>query len=40
MINRINFLGKEEQKFLKKILKSREDAEKMQNIKTGKIGNL
>ena len=40
MIARVNFLSKEEQRFLRKILKVRENAEKMDQIKSEKINSL
>ena len=37
MINRVNYLAKEEQKFLKKIEKTKIDAERRASIKEEKI---
>ena len=39
-MNRVNYLQKEEQKVLKKILRARDDVEKQQKMKTEKINNL
>lgn len=40
MLSRVNYLAKEEQKFLKKILHSRDLAEKKQKNKNDKISHL
>ena len=40
MINRLNYLAKEEQRFLKKILSARESAEKRSQLKNDKILDL
>ena len=40
MKNRVNYLAKEEQKFLKKIVKQRDEAEKRQQLKTERISHL
>ena len=40
MKNRVNYLAKEEQKYLKKILISRDEADKKQMIKHDKIQSL
>ena len=37
---RVSYLAKEEQKFMKKIEKTRDDAVRLQKIKTDKISNL
>ena len=40
MLSRVNYLAKEENKFIKKIEKTRDDALRLQVIKRGKIGEL
>ncbi len=40
MLSRVNYLAKEEQKFMKKIEKTRDDAVKMQQVKQSKISDL
>lgn len=37
MLSRVNYLAKEEEKFMKKIEKTRDEATKIQSIKQGKI---
>ena len=40
MINRVNYLQKEEQRFLKKIVETREEAERQNKKKSDKITEL
>jgi len=40
MLSRVNYLAKEEQKFMKKIEKTRDEAVRMQSIKQSKISDL
>ena len=40
MLSRVNYLAKEENKFMKKIEKTRDDAMRLQSIKQSKISHL
>jgi len=40
MLSRVQYLAKEEEKFIKKIERTREDAVRIQNIKSSKINHL